>query len=325
MKDEKFPVLILGRFHPDARAWLQGQNFQILEESQGGLARALIIRSGTKVHREFLQRHPKLQVLVSCTAGFDHIDLSATQEFGICVMHTPRAHTESAAELTWALILAGQRRLARADSLLRRGSWERESLEGQVLYRKTLGLIGLGRIGSRVAEIAEAFRMRVLAFDPYQEDKVFHRLGAQRSSWEEVLKSSDILSFHVPLTSETRHMLKRSSLEFLNREAFVVNTSRGPVICETDLVEALQKEWIKGCGLDVFEREPLPKDSPLLKFPQVVITPHLGAMTDFAFREASFEGARKIQQFLVRGETSDVLPPQTEWFLHIGHFRAALS
>ena len=327
-------VLILERFHPEALVRLQTEkSLRVLDRSStvpsaGELAEAhaLVIRSRSQISREFLAACPNLQLLITTTAGFDHIDLNATQALGITVMHTPSAHRESAAELTLALMLATARKLNQAEKVIRAGKeWTREPLQGDVLFRKTLGLIGLGRIGSRVSELAQAFRMNVLAFDPYQEASVFEKYDVTRVSWEECLKSSHFLSFHVPATTETRHMLSRASLEFTHRGAVIVNTSRGSVIKEEDLVHALEQNWISACGLDVFEKEPLPRTSKLLLFPQVVLSAHGGANTEQAFRECGFETIRKLLAFFERGETSDTLPPQAEWYQSQGSFRAALS
>ena len=156
--------------------------------------------------------------------------------------------------------------------------------------------------------------MNVVAFDPYQEDEVFERLNIPRLSYEEVLKTSDVISFHVPKTLETDNMLNRSHFEYIHRGIVLVNTSRGSVINEADLCEAIEKGWVKAAGLDVFEKEPLPRTSKLLNLNQVVLTPHIGATTEDAFYKASQIAANKLMGFFIDGSTSDTLPPRVPWY-----------
>ncbi|RYZ64108.1 MAG: phosphoglycerate dehydrogenase, partial [Proteobacteria bacterium] len=162
--------------------------------------------------------------------------------------------------------------------------------------------------------LTQAFGMNVVAFDPYQEDEHFEKHKVARLSYEEVLKTSDILSFHVPKTLETDFMLNRSQFEYLHRGIILINTSRGSVIREQDLCEALENGWIKAAGLDVFEKEPLPRNSKLLNYQNVVFTPHIGATTEDAFYKASNIAAQKLVAFFLAGTTSDTLPPQVPWY-----------
>ena len=194
--------------------------------------------------------------------------------------------------------------------MIKGGQWDRHGLTSQELVGKTYGIIGLGRIGSRVAQLAEAFGMHVVAYDPYCEDKNFIDVDAERVSYEECLRRADVISFHVPLTKETQRMMNRSHFEYIQRGAIVVNTSRGPVISEPDLVEALEKGWVAAAGLDVFEKEPLPRTSHLLRLNNVVLTPHVGAASAEAFSKASEQAALKILAFFRNGTTSDTLPPK---------------
>jgi D-3-phosphoglycerate dehydrogenase len=229
-------------------------------------------------------------------------------------MHTPTANIESAAQLTIALVLNCASQVLAGHKMVKSGEWHRERILGLELSGRTYGIIGLGRIGSRVAELAKCFGMNVIAYDPYQEDEVFEKLNIPRYSFEEVLKSADILSFHVPKTLETEFMLNRSQFEYIHRGVVLVNTSRGTVIKENDLVEALEKNYLLAVGLDVFEREPLPKDSNLTRFENVILTPHIGANTDEAFFKASQVAANKLVAFFVDGSTSDTLPPRVPWY-----------
>lgn len=316
-------VLITDRFATDSVVWLQRQTlFEVHQSDQPEsppqdqliAAHALLIRSRTPIDEKLLQKARQLQVIITATSGFDHIDLAACAKWGVTVMHTPHANVESAAQLTWALVLACASRLPEARTTVESGRWARDKIIGLELSGRTYGLIGLGRIGSRVAKIAPAFGMNVVAHDPYVEDAVFERLGVQKLGFEEVLRTSDVVSFHVPKTLETDGMLTRAHLERLSRPLIVVNTSRGSVVHEKDLVEALAKGWIRAAGLDVFEREPLDPASKLLTFPQAVLTPHVGANTDDAFFKASQLAAEKLLAFFLDGSTSDTLPPRVPWY-----------
>lgn len=315
-------ILVTDRFSSEALLTLGQQPFFKVEktpfpnlnETDLSGVHGLIIRSRTAITEDILRRSKQLQVIVTATSGFDHIDLKACEKWGITVMFTPEANVESAAQLTWALVLACSHKLINAHKGMKGGEWKRETLIGTELAGKTYGIVGLGRIGQRVADLASAFRMKVIAYDPYAEDKSFYESGAERVAFEEVLKRSDVLSFHVPLTKETHHMLNRSHFEYINRGITLVNTSRGTVIHELDLLEALDQGWVGHVGLDVFEKEPLPRTSGLLNRSQVVMTPHVGANTHEAFAKASEQAALKMIRFFVDGSTSDTLPPKAAWY-----------
>ncbi len=278
----------------------------------------LVIRSRTKITKELLDQAPNLRLIVSATSGFDHIDLQLTKERAVFVMHTPEANSASAAELTWSLVMASARELPNAHRQVKAGQWNREALKGIELEGKTFGIIGLGRIGSRVAKFANAFGMKVLAFDPFRDEDYFASRNAERVGLQEILKQSQFLSLHVPYTADTHHMLNRSNFEFMCRDIILINTCRGSVIKEIDLVEALEKGWLRAVGLDVFEKEPLDRNSNLLKFPNVFFTPHIGAATEEAFTKASEEAAKKIIAFVEHRALSDQLPPSNAW--HTTHF-----
>lgn len=319
----KKKILITDRFAQDSFLYLQqhsqfdvvrSDNPQHLPLEHLVSAHALIIRSRTKIDEELLKKARQLQLIVTCTSGFDHIDLDATQKWGVTVMHTPTANIESAAQLTWGLVLSCVNNIQAAHKMVKAGEWNRDQITGIELAGRNYGIVGLGRIGSRVAELAQAFGMNVVAYDPYQEDDVFERLHIPRLSYEEVLKTADVISFHVPKTLETEHMLNRSQFEYIHRGIVLINTSRGSVINENDLCEALEKGWLRSVGLDVYEKEPLNRNSNLLKYPNLVLTPHIGANTEDAFFKASQIAANKLMAFFVDGSTSDTLPPRAPWY-----------
>jgi D-3-phosphoglycerate dehydrogenase len=319
----KKKVLITDRFAQDVYLYLQQQpHLEVirtdspmhlpLEHVVG--AHAMLIRSRTRIDEALLQKARNLQVIITATSGFDHIDLAAAEKWGVTVMHTPNANIESAAQLTFALVLACSNNLLVAHKMVKAGDWNRDLLVGMELSSRTYGLVGLGRIGTRVAQLAQAFGMNVVAFDPYQDDEHFEKANVTRLSYEEVLKTADILSFHVPKTLETDNMLNRSHFEYLHRGIILINTSRGSVIHELDLADALERGWIRAVGLDVYEKEPLHRTSKLVTFPNVVLTPHIGANTEDAFYKASHMAAQKLMAFFMDGSTSDSLPPKVPWY-----------
>jgi D-3-phosphoglycerate dehydrogenase len=315
-------ILITDRFAHDAYLTLSQQPFLSVQKTETpnlhGVELAqvagMIVRSRTVVDEKVFSRAKKLQVLITATSGFDHIDLDAAEKWGVTVMFTPEANVESAAQQTWALVLACANKIPQAHRALKGGEWNRDAVTGFELNYKTYGIVGLGRIGKRVAQIANAFNMNVIAFDPYTEESSFRQAQAERVAYEELLKRADVLSFHVPKTTETEHMLNRSHFEYIHRGLTIVNTSRGSVIHELDLCEALENGWIGNVGLDVFEKEPLSRTSKLLQYPNVIVTPHCGANTVEAFSKASEQAALKLIRFFVDSSTSDTLPPKAAWY-----------
>lgn len=319
-------ILILERFSLSALALLQAESDREIvfktknlpEKEEFLQAEGLIVRSQTKVNSELLDRTPELKVVVTATSGFDHIDLHETKKRGIRVMYVPEGNAQSAAELAWGLLLACSRKLIAAHQAVLRQSWDRHPLLGCDLDGLTLGIVGLGRVGSRVARFGQAFGMGIQYYDPYLAAENAPAF-ARAVSLMELLRTSEVISLHVPLTAETRHLINKNTIEHINMNPILINTSRGPVVCESDLLEALRTGRIAAAGLDVFEREPLPADSALLAIPQVVLTPHIGATTTDAFDRVSMGAARKVIDFFKRGVTSDALPDSVAWLG--GHFQ----
>jgi D-3-phosphoglycerate dehydrogenase len=237
--------------------------------------------------------------------GVDNIDVEAAKAAGIAVVNAPLAATNAVAELAFGMMLSLARHVHRADASMRKGEWEKKAFLGSELRGKTLGLVGIGRIGGRVAELSRAFGMVVVAYDPYVPHDKARALGVdKRERLEDVLAAADYLSLHVALTPETRHLLNDRTLQHLKKGAFVVNISRGQVIDTAALVRALQSGHLGGAGLDVFEEEPLPADSPLRSLPNVVLTPHVGASTREAQDLAGQVVAEQVVKVL-RGEKAD--------------------
>lgn len=317
----KKKILICDRFAFEASIYLKKNSaFEVvmaqtqeLQQTHITDADGILIRSKLKIDSAILNQAKKLKVIVTCTSGFDHIDLLETEKRNIQVMFTPEANQIAAAELTWALLLASARHVPQAYKDLKTKNWTRDPYSGFELHEKMIGIVGLGRIGMRVSKIANAFGMKVFAFDPYCDDSAFTDANAERCSYDELLKQVDVISFHVPGTKETKHMLNRISFEMMNPNAVVINTSRGSVIHEDDLADALLEGKIKAAALDVFEKEPLDKNSKLFKCSNIILTPHLGAFTDEAFYKASMQGALQIENYFTTQKIENALPLVNSW------------
>jgi D-3-phosphoglycerate dehydrogenase len=228
---------------------------------------------------------PMLEVIGRAGVGLDNIDVEAAEARGIVVVNAPDASTISAAEHTMALLLAQARRIPEADASLRAGRWERKELSGVELYGKTLGIVGLGRIGAQVAKRAAAFGMRIIAFDPIVGADQAEALGAQLASLDDVLAEADFLTIHAPRNAETEGLIDAEALARMKPTARLVNVARGGIVDEVALAAAIANGTIAGAALDVFAVEPT-TESPLFEFPQVVVTPHLGASTHEAQHRA---------------------------------------
>lgn len=272
-----------------------------------GDADALIVRSATKVTRDMLSLAPRLRAIGRAGVGIDNVDIPAASERGVAVFNAPGGNTIAAAELTMALLISVARKIPAAEASLRSGQWTRADFKGVELRGKTLGLIGAGRIGGEVGMRCMAFEMDVIAYDPYLSPTRADELGIEMVAFEEVVERSDFVSIHVPLTAETKGIIGARALAAMKPTAFVVNSSRGGVVDESDLAEALHSGEIAGAALDVYEEEPLPPDSPLRHAPNLVLTPHLGASTTEAQVGVAVEVAHKIRLLLETGNRADAV------------------
>ena len=256
-------------------AWLQ----QAVADVDG-----IIIRANGKVPRELMAAAPRLKVVGRHGVGVEAIDRLAAAELGIAVVNTPYSNDESVAEQCMGMIVALARRLVEADRAIRAGDWDaRYRLIGVEVQGKTLGLVGFGKIGQRLAAIGHfAFDMPILYHDivDYAEQEAW--LGARRVPLVDLLRQSDFVSLHTPLVPETKGLINEAALRSMKRSAYLINSARGPVVDQAALIRALKEGWIAGAGLDVYDPEPLPKDSPLLSMNNVVLSPHMAAHTDEA-------------------------------------------
>jgi len=257
----------------------------------------LIVRSRTKVTREIIERGKRLKLIARAGSGIDNIDLKAAEEKRITVINTPEAPADSVAELTIGLMIALARKIVLADVSMKQGRWLKKELRGQLLKGKKLGLVGLGNIGFRVARIAKAMGMEILVTKrtpPTPEQ--LKSLEADFLTLDELLQRSDIISIHVPLTEETHHLISAKEISKMKDGVFLINTSRGGIVDEEALLDALRSGKLAGAALDVYEVEP-PKDLELIKLPNVICTPHIGAQTVEAQKQAAMTLAEKITQF----------------------------
>lgn len=307
-------VLITDRFTPESIEHLR-QNFngEIIktehypQKNELNKATAMLIRSRTKIDKELLAQAPNLKVVITATSGFDHIDLELAKNKNIKIMYTPSANAVSAAELTLLHMLSALRKMTETQRVLRDGRWKDDISTGFELKNKSVGIIGLGRVGSHVAHLLQSFGALVYAYDPYQKDEVFQKLNLQRFGLSEVFAHADILTLHVPLTAETRRMVRAETLELMQDGVIIINTSRGKVIDESALVSALESGHVSQAALDVFEHEPLARDSRLRKLSNVMLTPHIGAYTEEAFHKASQIAVQKLLDFFKNGDLSDTI------------------
>ena len=263
-------------------------------------ATAWILRSGTQVTTTLLEAAPQLKVIGRAGIGVDNIDLEAATRRGILVMNTPGGNAVSVAEHTFALLLALARRVPAADQSTRAGEWRKNEFAGFELKGKTLGLVGLGRIGQEVARRALVFEMQVLAHDPFVAAALARDLGVELVSLDDLLGRADFLSLHATLTPETQRLLNRERLARSKRGIRILNTARGELVDEAALAEALQSGQVAGAALDVFASEP-PRDSPLLKLPNVIATPHIGGSTAEAQEEVGWRIAQQVRDYLKDG------------------------
>jgi D-3-phosphoglycerate dehydrogenase / 2-oxoglutarate reductase len=263
-------------------------------------ADALIVRSATKVTAALLEKATKLRVIGRAGTGVDNVDLDAATQKGIVVMNTPGGNAVSVAEQTIAFLLSLARRIPQADASMKQGRWEKKKLEGLELRGKTLGLIGLGQIGSDVARLAKAFHMEVIAYDPYVSSVIAGELDVKLASIEDVFKAADFISLHCSATPETRHLVNAKNLALAQPGLRIVNCARGELVNEADLLAAIESGVVAGAALDVFEVEP-PKDSKLVAHPNVIATPHIAGSTEEAQEIVGIRIAEQIRDFLSTG------------------------
>lgn len=266
-------------------------------------ANAILIRSATKMDAEAISAAPKLKVIARAGVGLDNVDIKAATNAGVMVVNAPTSNVISAAELAIGQLMAIARQIPDANASLKAGEWKRSKFTGTELYEKTVGIIGLGRIGTLVAQRLAGFGVNLLGYDPYVTAARAEQIGVELVDMDQLMRRSDFITIHIPKTPETTGMISTDQFAIAKPNLRIVNCSRGGIIDEDALYAALKTNRIAGAGLDVFVNEP-PKDSPLLTLPNIVVTPHLGASTDEAQEKAGISVAKSVRLAL----SGDLVP-----------------
>ncbi len=263
---------------------------------------AVLTRVDVKFDREILEKATKLKVIGSATTGLDHIDAAYANSKGIKIINLSGAHTVPTAEYTFSLILSLARKIPWAFDSLKSGKWERHKFFGMEFEGRTLGVVGFGKIGSRIARYAKSFGMNIIVYDPYINKDLADEVGAKVTTLDDVLKNSDIITIHAFLSPETKKMINSDAFSKMKSTALIINVARGEIIDEDSLIEALSERKIAGAALDVYPEEPLPKNSKLIEYANsrdnLLITPHIAASTRDSVYEAAEEIVQKVKEFL---------------------------
>lgn len=271
-------------------------------------ATALLVRSETKVTRKVIEAAPKLRVVGRAGVGVDNVDVEAATQRGVVVMNTPGGNTVSTAELSFAMILALARKVPQACGSMVAGKWDRKQFAGVELAGKTLGVLGMGRIGSEVAKRALAFNMKVVGYDPFLTETRAKALGIELAAdLDDVYQTADFITVHMPVTELTRGMLNAAAFSKMKPGVRIVNCARGEIIVENDLLAALDAGSVGAAALDVFAEEPLPAEHPFRKHPGITLTPHLGASTAEAQEKCGIEVAEVLTSYLLTGEVRNAV------------------
>lgn len=307
-------IVIIDRVDGEAVAMLRGVGFDVVEaigvtgaDLSAALAnaQALVIRGSGRVTRAVVDGAPELLVIGRAGVGCDNIDLDACGELGIAVLNTPGASAITTAERTIALMLALLHQIPAGDRSIRAGKWERRAFKGNEVYGKTLGILGYGNIGRVVAERARGLHMRVIAHDPNIAPDMMYNLGIEPVSFDEIFRRADIVTCHVSSDPALTGLLGAAQFDAMRPGSWLINASRGFLVDEAALVEALRSKRLAGAALDVFAEEPLPASSPLRTFDNVVLSPHLGASTAEAEYRVSLSIAHQLISFLREGKVSN--------------------
>jgi D-3-phosphoglycerate dehydrogenase len=286
----------------DVKTGLKPEELKAIIGQYDGLA----IRSATKVTAEIIEAADNLKVVGRAGIGLDNVDIKAASKRGIVVMNTPEGNTITTAEHTISMIMALSRNIPQATASLKEGKWEKKKLEGRELFNKTLGLIGVGKIGRIVADRAKGLKMKVIAHDPYLQPEVIEKMDLEPVSFEQLLERADYITIHTPRTSETANMMNKTTLAKMKKGAMLINCARGGIINEEDLHEALSSGHLGGAALDVFATEP-PGKINLMELPNFICTPHLGASTKEAQENVAKDVAEQIVTYLLKGTVKNAV------------------
>jgi D-3-phosphoglycerate dehydrogenase len=287
-----------------------------------GRYHGLIIRSATRVTREIIEAADNLRVIGRAGIGVDNVDLPAANQKGIVVMNTPEGNMITTAEHAFALMMSLARNIPQASSSTKAGNWEKNKFMGVELYQKTLGLIGMGRIGGVMARRAKGFEMNVIAYDPFLSKEMAEKLAVELVDLDTLLARSDFISIHAPKTPETTHMIGEAEFRKMKKGIRLINCARGGIVVESALAKAIREGIVAGAALDVFEEEP-PKNSELLGLEEFICTPHLGASTGEAQENVAVAVAEQFVEFFVQGQVRNsvnVPPISAEMMKRLGPY-----
>jgi D-3-phosphoglycerate dehydrogenase len=301
-------IHIPGDFNPEILAQLRSESFEIRSEwppEEPALMEALVIRAHHRVDESLLSRAAQLRLIVMQGTGLDHIDLATCEKRGIRVESTPGLNAVAAAEWAMLLLLNLERRFLEARELLNAHPWRRESALGQELQSQTLGILGFGRVGKQMAKRAQAFGMKVMAFDPYVDARVFKEQGVLSVARDEIFSDCSVVSLHLPLTPETKGSVGHQEFKLCRQPITLINTARGEILNESALLEALDSGFIKHAGLDVFRDEPLPIHHPYRRHPRILCSPHMAGQSQEARKAIQKTCAEHlIRFFMEKGSSS---------------------
>lgn len=322
MTAESRPLIVLaGPIHPDGKAMLEAEARVVVcnDETEAGLvavaadASGILFRAKPNCSASLMAACKRLRVVGRHGAGLDIVDIPAATRLGVAVVHAPGSNSQAVAEHALMLMLACVKRTLEIDKGTREGKWREQRVGSTELGGKTLGIVGVGNVGRRVAKFAGAIGMRVLGYDKYVPADELRRRGVEPvGSLEALLPQVDVLTCHTPLTDETRHMINEKTLALMKKGAIFINTSRGPVHDERPVFEALAKGQLRAAGIDVFEEEPVSADNPILRLPNVVVSSHMAGVTAEAGRQMAVQVAGEMLRVL-RGERPDVLVNPDVW------------
>lgn len=267
---------------------------------------AIVIRSSTKLTADIIEAADRLKVIGRAGIGVDNVDLETATKKGVVVMNTPEGNTITTAEHTISMMLALARRIPQASESVKSGRWEKKKFMGTEVFNKTLGIIGIGRIGKIVADRATGLHMNVIAYDPFISQETISKLGVELVPLDELLRRSDFITVHTPKTKETIDLIDKKAFEKMKNGVYIINCARGGIINEKALYDAIVSGKVAGAALDVFTEEP-PKDNPLLELEQVICTPHLGASTEEAQVNVAIAIAEQVTDFLLKGSVRNAV------------------
>jgi D-3-phosphoglycerate dehydrogenase len=297
LSEKGIEILKKGGFEVDVKVGMSPEELKSCIGDYNGI----VIRSATKLTADILESAENLKVIGRAGSGLDNVDKTAATKKGIVVMNTPGGNTITTAEHTIALMVSLARHVPQATASMKAGKWDKKKFKGVELFNKTLGIVGLGQIGGQVARKARGLEMNVIAYDPFLSKEKADEMGIKTGTVEEIFEKADFITFHTPLTAETKNLVNKESIAKMKEGVRLINCARGGIINEQDLYEACKSGHVAGAALDVFETEPLPEDYKLLELDNIICTPHLGASTDEAQVNVAVAVAEQIVDYLKFG------------------------